>query len=234
MLVKALVNKILKKNFYTSICCCMSLLISFISKPFSSTVRYTTNPSTAARHCRMASQLAKDSTLPLPNSSHRIPRLGFGVYQSPKDVCVRSCTTALQAGYKHIDSAQFYANEQQVGDAVKQSGLPRDEVYLATKILSAAGSVEKSYQKCVESVTKMAGDGGYVDLFMIHSPNAGKEAREEMWNALLKIHSEGKAKAIGVSNFGIGHIEGLKGLGDVWPPHVNQIEVSLKALHEEK
>lgn len=177
----------------------------------------------------MTSQLTKESTLPLPNSSLAIPRLGFGVYQSPADVCTRSCTTALQAGYRHIDTAQFYANETQVGEAVRKSGLKRSDVYITTKILSAGGSVEKSYQKCLDSVKKLdegaGGESGYVDLFLIHSPNAGKAAREEMWKALLKIHAEGKAKAIGVSNFGVGHIDGLKGLGDVWPPHVNQIEV---------
>ena len=112
---------------------------------------------------------------------------------------------------------------------MRNSGLKRSDVYITTKILGAGGSVEKSYQRCVDSVNKLdegsSGQDGYVDLFLIHSPNAGKAAREEMWNALLKLHKEGKAKAIGVSNFGIGHIEGLKGLGEVWPPHVNQIEV---------
>jgi len=112
---------------------------------------------------------------------------------------------------------------------VQNSGLKRSDVYITTKILGAGGSVEKSYQKCVDSVNKLdegsSGQDGYVDLFLIHSPNAGKAAREEMWKALLKLHKEGKAKAIGVSNFGVGHIEGLRDLGEVWPPHVNQIEV---------
>ncbi|KAK5104502.1 hypothetical protein LTS08_002392 [Lithohypha guttulata] len=173
----------------------------------------------------MTTKLTKESTLPLPNSSHSIPRLGFGVYQSPADVCNKSCTTALSSGYRHIDTAQFYANETQVGEAVRNSGLKRSDVYITTKILSAGGSVDKSYQKCLDSVKKLDGEDGYVDLFLIHSPNAGKAAREEMWQALLRAHKEGKAKAIGVSNFGIGHIEGLKGLGNVWPPHVNQIEL---------
>ena len=113
-----------------------------------------------------------------------------------------------------------------MGDAVKESGLKRDEVYLTTKILSAGGSVDKSYQKCVSSVNKIdSGDKGYVDLFLIHSPNAGSKARKEMWQALEKLHEEGKAKSIGVSNFGIGHIKELKEFAKVWPPHVNQIEL---------
>jgi len=174
------------------------------------------------------SKLNITSTLPLPNSSVQIPRLGFGVYLSDTSVCVNSCLSALSAGYRHIDTAQFYANEAEVGEAVRKCKLPRSEIFITTKILSAAGSVEKSYAKCVESVDKIdaAGDDkGYVDLFLIHSPNAGPKARKEMWLALERLHAEGRAKAIGVSNFGKGHIEGLKGVGNVWPPHVNQIEV---------
>jgi len=174
----------------------------------------------------MASKLSLESTLPLPKTDLTIPRLGFGVYQSPAKQCEASCTEAIKNGYRHIDTAQFYANEAEVGAAVRNSGLKRSEIYLTTKILGAGGSVEKSYQKCIESVKKLDGQDGYVDLFLIHSPNAGAAAREEMWQALLRLHKEGKAKAIGVSNFGIGHIDRLKGLGDVWPPHVNQIEVS--------
>lgn len=172
------------------------------------------------------STLTIKDTLPLPNSPVRIPRLGFGVYQSSASVCVQSCLSALQAGYRHIDTAQFYANESQVGEAVRKSDLPRSEIFVTTKILSAAGSVEKSYQKCVESVNKIdAGDNGYVDLFLIHSPNAGSNARKEMWLALEKLYEEGKAKSIGVSNYGVGHIEEMKSYAKVWPPHVNQIEV---------
>lgn len=173
-------------------------------------------------------QLTITSTLPIPNSDPplTIPRLGFGSYRSPPEVAKASCLAALKAGYRHIDTAQFYDNEAQVGEAVRDSGLARSEVFLTTKILAAGGSVEKSYQKCVESVRKLdPSPDGYVDLFLIHSPNAGREGREEMWLALNKLHAEGKAKAIGVSNFGIGHIERLEGLAPVWPPQVNQIEV---------
>lgn len=160
------------------------------------------------------------------SNSLRIPQLGFGVYKSPAEVCEKSCLTALQNGYRHIDSAQFYANESQVGDALKKSGLSRRDVFLTTKILTAAGSVEKSYQQCVDSVEKLDPDGGYVDLFLVHSPNSGSEKLKEMWQALEKLHREGKAKSIGVSNCGVQHIEELKQYAEVWPPHVNQIEVS--------
>lgn len=163
--------------------------------------------------------------LKLSNSSS-IPQLGFGVYKSPPEVCVKSCLTALENGYRHIDTAQYYANESEVGEALKKSGLPRKDVFLTTKILSAAGSVEKSYQQCVESVQKLDSEGGYVDLFLIHSPNGGSDKLKEMWLALERLHHEGKAKSIGVSNCGIQHLEELKQYAKVWPPHVNQIEVS--------
>lgn len=172
------------------------------------------------------SDLSIKSTLPLSNTSITIPQLGFGVYRSPTNVCVQSCLAALKAGYRHIDTAQFYANETEVGQAVKESGLKRNDVFLTTKILSAGGSVDASYKKCVESVKKLDPEQGYVDLFLIHSPNAGCKARKEMWLALERLYEEGKAKSIGVSNWGIGHINEMKDYAKVWPPHVNQIEVS--------
>lgn len=155
----------------------------------------------------------------------KIPQLGFGVYKSPKDVCVKSCLTALETGYRHIDTAQVYGNESEVGQAVKQSGLPREQLFLTTKILKAQGSVDASYQSCVDSVEKLD-SGGYVDLFLIHSPNSGKANNQEMWQALEKLHKEGRAKSIGVSNFGEQAMIELKDVAKVWPPHVDQIEVS--------
>jgi diketogulonate reductase-like aldo/keto reductase len=177
---------------------------------------------------KMPPILSISSILTLPNSTIRIPQLGFGVYLSPASVCTKSCLSALEAGYRHIDTAQYYANEAEVGTAIRDSGLPRSEVFVTTKILSAEGSVEKSYEKCVESVKKIdSGKEGYVDLFLIHSPNPGREARRELWLALEKLLEEGRTRAIGVSNFGIAHIEELKSYGKTWPPHVNQIEVRL-------
>ena len=175
-------------------------------------------------------KLALTDLLPLSNSTHKIPRLGFGIYQSPTSVCINSCLTALRAGYRHIDSAQFYRNETEMGMAVRQSGIPRSELFLTTKILSAGGSVEKTYQKCLDSVKRISGeasqgDDGYVDLFLIHTPSGGSMARKEMWQALEKLEQEGKARSIGVSNFGIGHIEEMKEYARIWPPQVNQIEV---------
>lgn len=180
----------------------------------------------------MSMKLAITDFLPLPNSSNKIPKLGFGVYQSSPSQCVQSCFNALKAGYRHIDTAQFYANEAEVGKAVQDSGIKRSDVFLTTKILSASGSVQKSYEKCLASVERIdPGKDGYVDLFLIHSPNSGKEKRKEMWLAVERLYDEGKVKSIGVSNYGVGHIEEMKAYAKVWPPQVNQIEVCRTVPH---
>lgn len=173
------------------------------------------------------SKLAITDLFSLPNSSVKIPRLGFGIYQSPTNVCIKSCLTALKSGYRHIDSAQFYRNETEMGEAARQSGLPREEVFLTTKILSAGGSPDATYKKCLESIKKIDGENGYVDLFLIHTPSGGSSARKEMWQALEKLEEEGRAKSIGVSNFGVGHIEEMKPYARIWPPHINQVEVCI-------
>lgn len=164
--------------------------------------------------------------VPLPNSTVQIPRLGFGVYRSPAKQCVESSRRALEAGYRHIDTAQFYGNEAEVGTAIKQSGIPRNEVFATTKILSPAGSPDATYIKLLESVDKVGGENGYVDLFLIHSSGSGSAGRKQLWQALERLLEEGKTRSIGVSNFGVGHIEEMKAYAKVWPPHVNQIEVS--------
>lgn len=170
-------------------------------------------------------KLSINSTFPLPGSKYQIPQIGFGVYLSPPEKCVNSCTKALEAGYRHIDTAQYYANESDVGNAIKQGKIPREEVYITTKILSAGNDADSTYKKVAESVEKLAGKGGYVDLFLIHTPNGGPEARKLMWQALEKAKNEGIVRDIGVSNYGIQHIEEIKKIGKVFPPAINQIEV---------
>lgn len=146
--------------------------------------------------------LALTSTLTLQNSpSHtEIPHIGFGVYKSPPEVCVSSVLHAIKTGYRQIDTAQFYANESEVGEAIAKSEIPRSELYVTTKVIAYSGSFEKSYQECVKSVRKIGGEGGYVDLFLIHTPSMGPEKRKELWKALEKLKDEGLAKDIGVSN----------------------------------
>jgi diketogulonate reductase-like aldo/keto reductase len=174
----------------------------------------------------MSSDLSITSSIPLHNSPHRIPCLGFGVYQSPAPTCVNSCLKAFEVRYRHIDTAQYYANETEVGRAIKESKIPRSELFITTKILSAGNDVESTYKSIKDSVVKLNGEGGYVDLFLIHSPNGGAESRKLMWLALEKAKEEGIVRDIGVSNYGKGHIEEIKEFGKTWPPVVNQIEVS--------
>ncbi|KAN0102750.1 putative aldo-keto reductase [Hyaloscypha variabilis] len=170
-------------------------------------------------------KLTITSTLPLPNTPVTIPRLGFGVFESPRTQCVSSILAALSAGYRHIDTAQFYENETEVGLAIQQSGLPRSSLFITTKIDIAQGTVEKTYQSCLESVRKIDGEMGYVDLFLVHTADVGRDGRREIWAALERLYEEGKARAIGVSNYGVGHVEEMRGYARVWPPMVNQNEL---------
>ena len=137
--------------------------------------------------------------LPLTGPPHQThPVLGFGVYLSPLSICIQSCLTALRAGYTLIDTAQFYENEAAVGEAVRDSGIDRSTLFITTKVMTPAGSVEKTLEKCRQSVKDIG--LGYVDLFLVHSPGGGPDARREMWGALEKLLEEGLTKAIGVSN----------------------------------
>jgi diketogulonate reductase-like aldo/keto reductase len=99
-------------------------------------------------------------TYSLPNSVVKMPRLGFGVFESHGQQCVDSVLAALKAGYRHIDTAQYYENEKEVGEAVRQSGLQRSEVFITTKIEFNKGSVEESYRSLLESVRAIDGDNG--------------------------------------------------------------------------
>jgi diketogulonate reductase-like aldo/keto reductase len=171
-----------------------------------------------------ASKLIIESTLSLKNSKYTIPQIGFGVYQSPTDVCVASCKKALEVGYRHIDTAQYYENETEVGQALAECRLRRKEVYITSKILSAEKDVGSTYDKIGKSVEKLVGKGGYIDLFLIHTPNGGEEARKLMWKALEMAKEQGMVRDIGVSNYGIKHMEEIKSFSSEVPA-VNQIEV---------
>ncbi|KAH8663603.1 putative aldo-keto reductase [Tricladium varicosporioides] len=176
----------------------------------------------------MASKLKFTDLLVLPNSSVKIPRIGFGVYLSEPGKCVASCQAALRAGYRHIDTAEYYANEKEVGEAVRKSGLKRSDVFITTKILYPGGSVEKNYERMLDSILKINGDSNansYVDLFLIHTGNMSSVDRGQIWTAMERLLEEGRIKAIGVSNWGIGKIEELKSFAKIYPPHVNQIEL---------
>lgn len=159
------------------------------------------------------STLNISSTVQLPEDI-RIPQLGFGVYLSPAEITRTSVTHALNAGYRHIDTAQIYRNEKQVGEAVRSFLLEnkgrfhRQDIWITTKLRDEKGRLPKKLdnvpQLLRESVDVICGNetemGGYVDLFLIHSPYAGVEGRKRQWQELEELKREGKTRAIGVSN----------------------------------
>lgn len=178
----------------------------------------------------MAKSLTLSSTLTL-KSGNALPLLGFGVWDSPQDKTVASCLEAMKVGYRHIDTAQVYGNEAEVGEAFRKSGLPRKDVFITSKILKPDSDDTLTYQKCLSSVQKIAGDDGYLDLLLIHNVTSGASGIKMMWQAMEKLYSEGRLKSIGVSNTGIGLLEGMREYAKVWPPHVNQLEVCHLLVH---
>jgi diketogulonate reductase-like aldo/keto reductase len=132
-------------------------------------------------------------------SGTTIPLLGFGVWDSPSNITTKSCLEALKVGYRHIDTAQVYGNEAEVGAAIKQSGLPREEIFVTSKILTPGEDPQATYAKVVGSVMNIVGEEGYLDLMLIHNKSSGAEGVKMMWQAMEVLMKEGKLKAIGVS-----------------------------------
>ena len=152
------------------------------------------------------------------NNGVEIPSLGFGTYKIPPGkVTEDAVSLALAAGYRHIDTAKYYANEESVGKAVRESGIPRDEVFVTTKLwLADQAKPETSFERS----KKLLGLGT-VDLYLIHWPVP--LLRQGAWKALEKLYKKGEIRAIGVSNYTIKHLEQLLADTDVVPA-VNQIE----------
>jgi len=162
------------------------------------------------------------STTKLLNDGTRIPLIGLGVYQAAAEETLASVKTALSLGYRHIDTAQLYGNEAEVARAVKESGVPREEVWITTKVWRSSFGYQKTLDSLEKSLQKMK--LGYVDLLLLHCPPS-PEVRQETWRAMEKIKEEGKARSIGVSNYGVHHLEEMRHYAKVMPS-VNQIELS--------
>lgn len=153
------------------------------------------------------------------NSGVEIPVLGFGTLRATGEVAIDAVTWALEAGYRHVDTAKAYGNEVEVGQALRRSGLEREEVFVTTKLWND----DHGYDNSLKAIDRSLGNLGlqYVDLYLIHWPVSGR--RVETWKAMESMVSDGKARAIGVSNFTIRHLEELLPQANV-PPAVNQIE----------
>jgi diketogulonate reductase-like aldo/keto reductase len=173
--------------------------------------------------CNMAVTQGDVSTasIALPTGS-RIPQVGLGVWQTPRGEVTRTAVTAaLHGGYRLVDTAAIYRNEEDVGRAVRESGIPRDEVFVTTKLWNADQGFDSALRAFDASLERLGLD--YVDLYLIHWPVPRK--RLDSWRALERLHEEKRARAIGVSNFLKSHLEELLAHAKVVPA-ANQIELS--------
>lgn len=151
-----------------------------------------------------------------------IPQLGLGVYQSaPGQQTQDAVLHALRVGYRHIDTARAYRNERDVGSALLASGLPRQDVFLTTKLSNRQHGFEPALRACDESLQQLGVEA--IDLYLIHWPL--ERLRHESWRALEALHEEGKCRAIGVSNYTVRHLEELLSRAKVVPA-VNQVELN--------
>jgi 2,5-diketo-D-gluconate reductase A len=156
------------------------------------------------------------------NDGHTIPQLGFGVFKVDPAETQRIVEDALAVGYRHIDAAAIYANEEGVGAAIKSSGLARDELFITTKLWNKDQGTQSAFDAFDLSLEKLGLDA--VDLYLIHWPTPQKDTYVESWKALEKIRESGRARSIGVSNFLVPHLERLLAETNVVPA-VNQIEL---------
>jgi 2,5-diketo-D-gluconate reductase A len=151
-----------------------------------------------------------------------IPQLGFGVYKVDDDGAERAVSTALAAGYRLVDTATLYGNEAGVGRAIRASGLPRDEVYVTTKVWNDDQGYDATLRAFDASATRLG--VGTVDLYLIHWPFPGKDLYVDTWRALLLLKEQGAVRSVGVSNFVPAHIERIIAETGVVPV-LNQVEL---------
>ena len=153
------------------------------------------------------------------NNGNSMPLLGLGVYDMYQQQAEQAVIDALEIGYRLIDTASMYENEKEIGNAIKNSGINRAEIFLATKLNNSDHGYEQALKAFDKSLDLLGVD--YVDLYLIHWPI--KEGRDASWKALEKIYSEGRAKAIGVANYTLPFLNELKQYSTI-EPAVNQIE----------
>ncbi|WP_405740839.1 aldo/keto reductase [Streptomyces sp. NBC_00028] len=171
------------------------------------------------------------------NNGIEIPQLGFGVFQVPDPETAAAVTSALEAGYRSIDTAAIYGNEKGVGQALAASGIARDELFVTTKLWNADQGYDATLKAFDASLAKLGLD--FVDLYLIHWPTPARDLYRESWRAIEKLADEGRVRAAGVSNFQPAHLRRLLDDSSLVPA-VNQIELhpglqqrELRDLHAE-
>jgi diketogulonate reductase-like aldo/keto reductase len=156
------------------------------------------------------------------NSGNEIPQLGLGVFKVPLEQTLATVATALAAGYRSVDTAAMYRNEAGVGRAIAESGLPRDDVFVTTKLNNDAHGYDAALAAFERSRAALGLD--YVDLYLIHWPLPAQDRYVETWRALIKLRDDGAVRSIGVSNFHQPHLERLADETGVVPA-LNQVEL---------
>lgn len=189
-------------------------------------------PSNFSTTTAMAPKLDIHSKIKL-NSGHEIPILGYGVYQTPANVAEDVVLHALKTGYRHVDSATVYRNEAPSAAAIKKSGIPREQIFFTSKVSPRSMNYEAARVEVDESLRKTG--FGYIDLYLLHAPYGGKKGRLGAWKALVEKVNEGKVRSIGVSNYGVHHLDELEqyiketdskeGAGKGGVLSVNQVEL---------
>lgn len=165
--------------------------------------------------------MAEQPTVTL-NSGSSMPQLGFGVFQVPDDETAAAVSTALEAGYRAIDTAAMYRNEKGVGRAIAASGIARDELFITTKLNNNAHGADEAMRAFETSRTNLGLD--YLDLYLIHWPLPAKDRYVQTWRAFEQLQRDGLARAIGVSNFQPTHLQRLFDETEVVPA-LNQVEL---------
>jgi 2,5-diketo-D-gluconate reductase A len=168
------------------------------------------------------------------NDGNSIPAVGLGVWQTPPEDTERAVATALEAGYRHIDTAAAYQNEREVGQAVAKSGVPREEVFITTKLWNADQGYDPTLRAFDRSMQRLglSNSDDYLDLYLIHWPMPSRSTFVDTFKAFAKLRDEGRIRSIGVSNFEPEHLRMVVDATGIVPA-VNQIELHPRLQQQE-
>lgn len=156
------------------------------------------------------------------NDGNSIPQVGLGVWRTPDDIAAPTVRAALEAGYRHIDTAAIYENEDGVGEGIRTSAVDRKDIFLTTKLWNDEQGFDSTLKAFDQSLKRLGTD--YVDLYLIHWPAPSRDRYVDTWKAFVRLKEEGRARSIGVSNFYPEHLERIIGETGVTPV-LNQIEL---------